>query len=155
MDVAEYIAGQLASCKRKWEEGSFPALIEAFLICTDNGRPLPDWVSGAVLEELTVAHNAGKSATGKRGQAAPRRAYLNNRIAQMRWSLARHWLNNRKSLLRKADGTEYPATREGAFALTAELLQGTIAQGSPDAIEETFDAVEKKMKKEGKVWFDD
>jgi hypothetical protein len=66
--------------------------------------------------------------------------------------LARHWLNNRTSL--KSLWGKKP-TREAAFQRTSEMLRGTIAQGDRDAIEASYEQVEKAIKRGEYIPFDD
>jgi hypothetical protein len=164
LTVEQFITDELATHKRKWEAGSFLDLIKAFLLCTDNGHPIPDWIAEAVKKELISAFNEGTTASGKettasgkettasgkakRGQASPTAKYRNNVIASLRWSNA---LANRKSLHHWG----HPTTREGAFAFASERLRGTIAQGEPDAIEKSYKQVEKARKRGEYIAFDE
>jgi hypothetical protein len=136
-----FLEQQLAGLEEQWLRGYFPAVIEAFQLCAANTRALPDWLVPVVNGSLHVAfHEGGREGRGKKGGhfAQARRMA----IEQRRWSWAKHWLNARECL----PGWGYKATREGAFEFTSDLLRGTIAQGSPRAIEDSYERIEKSLK---------
>ena len=160
----EFITRALAAHESKWKgysadfvgpipqyAGSFPDLIKAFRLCTENDHPLDKWIADAVLIELTEAFHSGRTASGKRGKASPKAKYKNNIIAHMRWSWARHWLANCEELPHHG----HPATQDGAFAYAHQCLKKTIARGgSPDTIKQNYKKVEREIKLGTFVSFD-
>jgi hypothetical protein len=143
MTPKEYFETELANNKRAFDEGYYPALLDAFALCVMNNQPLPDWVWRRVADHLETGFASKRQGGGSRGRTGGRRAAAEmDFIHYFRWNWARHWLANRKEL--KHYGHE--PTRDGAFAYTSESLQGTRAQGSAGAIRGSHMKVEKARK---------
>ena len=139
MTPDEYFASELDKHKRAFDGGFYPALLDALWLCGANNVPLPEWVWHV---QAQLEHDYAKGrAGGARGRTGGRRAAAEmDRIHYLRWSSVRHWLDkdNRKCL--KLGG--YKPTREGVFAFVSDRLKCSKAQGSPDAVKDSYKLVE-------------
>ena len=125
MTPDEYFASELDKCRRAFDGGFYPALLEALWLCGANNVPLPPWVWQPIQAQVEDAYAKGR-AGGPPGKSGGRRAAAEMaRIHYLRWSCARHWLANRKCL--KHWG--YKPTREGVFAFVSDRLRGTRCRG--------------------------
>jgi hypothetical protein len=147
MTPAEYFAAEIAKHKHAFYAGYYPALLDAFALCVMNGLPLPPWVWRPVAEQIERDFAKRRSGSGKRGRTGGKlSSAVMERIHYLRWAWAHHWLANRKDL----EFFGHKPTRDGAFEYTSKSLRGTRAQGSRDAIEDSYKKVER-ARKSGKL----
>lgn len=140
----EFFATELAEYERQWLAGYFPALIDAFNLCTANRRHLPAWLASAVQGELLKTFlngGKGKGRTSRHLQAA-----VTADVHQMRWSVATMTLRGRREL--PAYGL--PANRDGAFERASQMLAGAPARGEKDAVRDSYERVERAKKRRPK-----
>jgi hypothetical protein len=135
---------EVEKLRAEWEgNGYYPAVVEAFQWCVLNDRLLPNWVADAAYGALILAANkGGRKGRGKTGSYLyqARRA----EIDQRRWGVADHALAFRSDL---PSFGAYEANRQGAFAHASDLLAGTPAQGSPEAIERSYNRIQKQKRR--------
>ena len=145
----EFLASELQRLEAAYNGDYYPALIEAFKLCALNDWPMPYWVWHRMAFEQE-ASLAGIAFGGTRGRTGGRFASADmDHIHCLRWSWAKHWLVNRKTLPMFPPKGVYAPTREGAFAYTSYTLRGTKAQGEPGAIENSYKKVERAFKAGG------
>jgi len=164
MKREEFFARELAKHKRNFDAGYELAWLEAFDLCVSNNEPVPDWARDPGLERLrktyataakTASGKSDKAKSGKRGKSGKSSgrgrtggamaAARMNRIHYLRWALASHWLKNRKELVHFGQ----KPTRDGAFTLTSEMLEKTVARGAKGAIEDSYYLVEGARRRGG------
>ena len=140
--MADTIADRVEKLRLEWEKGHFPAVLEAFEWCALNGEPLPKWLVEPIVGALHLALTSGGSeGQGKTGGFLPRarRAWID----EGRWIAATSALSMRAILPALShENADYEPTRAGAFKYASDQLKGTIAQGSPSAIEATYNRVQ-------------
>lgn len=119
---------ELERLQERWEQGDFRAVAEAFSHLSWQEPEWPEWIRSAVLEALAFAfENAGAAGKGKKGGHLVQAKRAD--VDAMRWSIAKMCLGGR------APGE----TRPEAFARAQEMLAGSFAQGSPQAIEKSYE----------------
>jgi hypothetical protein len=149
--LERFIQRELSSLRRAHFCGNFFAIVEAIEFCAKYGKPLPTWLSEAVLAELKNNYfNAGKGSLGRlsRSLASDRQAYIH----YWRWSAVEE-LRRRKEELKltpEGAGPRRPflePTWEAAYENASNALKGTIAEGSPDTVKKSYQKVERATKK--------
>ena len=142
MNREEYFAAEIAKYKQAFDEEYYPALLDAFALCVMNDLPLPPWVWRPVAEQIERDFAKRRSGSGKRGRTGGRLASADmDRVHNLRWAWASHWLSNRKELMFLG----HKPTRDGAFEYTSKSLLGTRAQGTI-AIKDSYGLVERARK---------
>ena len=157
MTPDEYFEQEVARLRNEWEAGRFDALIELVMLAADF-RPLPLWAAEAAAEQLTAAINGIPPSAGARDTSRGRAGGIVARLDQdalhlMRWNVASWALGDivggddsaRRKRTRK-ELTKGKGTREEAFALASELLRGSTAQASPDAVKKSYDLVNHEIR---------
>jgi hypothetical protein len=120
---------QLEGYRRRWEEGDFRAVIDAFEHCHNWTEPLPDWLAGPVHFALELAFKTsgapGRGKTGGFEKQAERRD--------------RDWWRYlaASTCLSRTDEALEPARK---------LLAGTRAQGSAAAIRASYYRVQRQLR---------
>jgi hypothetical protein len=69
--IDEFIADELVRREKAWLAGDYRAMVLAFMLCTDNDRPLPKWVADAVMEHLEAGYFGRKAAVGRGRKGNP------------------------------------------------------------------------------------
>ncbi len=142
----------LADCKRAWEAGNFPALMDAVIICFEYKHPLPLWATRAVIDMLAEHfHNAPSKGRGCTANA--KSAFLQNWKHFARWTTVDVELTERRREFARLGRREfarlgygYKPTKKAAFDNAAEALKGTIAQGEWRSIRRSYNLVERLSK---------
>jgi hypothetical protein len=143
MTPQEAIEQEMEEHRAEWEQGYYPAAIDAFRLCALNSYALPEWLAEVIHGALIFTCREGGRDTNRRkgGFSAQAKRW---EIHQRRWNVATMWLRHRQ-LLPYGDH-QYPATRDGAFAYASEMLRGTLAQGEPQQIQRSYELVEKRRR---------
>jgi hypothetical protein len=142
--ISQYVSERLGVCERAWMRvGMLPALADAMMICHEFNRPLPKWLTLAAVASLRSLHDQAVV------KGAGRHAHLKTRDRQnavhlTRWDMVTE-LRKRKDEL-KAFG--YKPTWEAAYKNVSEKLKGTFAQGSPGAVKDSYQRVERDSKRD-------
>jgi hypothetical protein len=134
--VVELCKDQLEDCRRSFELGDTTRIPLAVKWCVLGNLPLPEWLAPDV-EAATewFFRKGGATGRGKGGGNLVR--YKRQRIDRLRHQIALHELARRNSV---------GGTRADAFERASERLQGTFAQGSPGAVEDSHDKVQAIFK---------
>lgn len=137
---------EMRNCERAWMDGNnFKALSKAVSICGTE-RPLPAWVSKAVLSQLD-AHFNGRSAGKKRGRTGnAKAANRQNQIHFARWDAVVEIKDRWNEIAEKGDGR---FSLEKAFAKASEILASSEAAGDDEAIKKSYQLVQQ-LSKSGK-----
>lgn len=116
--------------RQQWEQGDFRAVAEAFVLLSWREPPFPDWLHAAILDALafTFDHRGDGTAARRRDKH------------QRRHDWAELWLRARDQLPHYG----HLATREGAFAMTAEMLKDNV---TAEAVERSYERVKKAAKR--------
>lgn len=138
MTPEAYFEQELARLREQFDAGDFRAIPEAVALLAAREPEWPDWLIHAVMHALSVAfEHGGATGKGKTGGFVIRAKRAD--IDAKRHQVAFMCLTVRKS----------HETRADAFAEAQALLQGTFAQGSPGAIEDSFNRVQAATRKKG------
>lgn len=145
-------ANELAKLEARWNATQdLRAVAEALDWCTLNALPLPGWTHSPIRKSLATmfARSGPEGRIGQRGYRAiaKRLDKHEERHRVATWTL-RLRAHGPLPLWRDDEGRPLPLTREGAFTLAAQMLRGTPSQGSPDAIEASFDLIEARNRPE-------
>jgi hypothetical protein len=136
-----YFEREIAIYEQAWAAGRFPALLDALALCREHERPLPLWVSEAATAELEAVFKSRSK--GRRGRTARLHSEeQTNFVHRVRWE----WVSLCMDYRAEEKEQGFKITRAQVFEWASEQLIGTIAQGSPEAIEESYDYVRKAIK---------
>lgn len=132
MKPDDFFATETERLKAAWEQGRFLALPEILLLLSWNGRALPEWVAEAAADQLLQFYERGGG--GERGRASGVRARNEmDNLHRMRWNIVRLHLGGGQVSLAAASRT------------ASERLQGFPAQGSPGAMKDSYQLVERAI----------
>lgn len=70
--LAEFLEGELPRLQGEWRQGSFRALLTAFIWCAGNGHKFPDWLRDAIMDELQFSMANRPRGGTKKGNAVAR-----------------------------------------------------------------------------------
>ena len=135
---------EIAGYRRRWEQGDFRAVLDAFEHFHNWSEALPDWLANAVWMALQLAYEVG-GAPGKGRTGTFKAQAARNDLHWWRWLVASSWLANRP--VRLIDGKPKRMTREDALEGAREQLAGTPYRGSASAILASYHKVERLRKK--------
>lgn len=169
----QFYEQEIERCRRAYEAGHFPSLLEAAQLCIDNEHPLPLWAGRKLLEIANDAYNGNRRGPladkGKRGRAASLKwTATEAKKKMMQHDRARHCLamldekktqlraltraqkdalrkDKRRARLLLLDGS-HPMNVQGAFEWASKQLRGTPFQASPKVIKVAYRAVERAIK---------
>jgi hypothetical protein len=140
--IDQFVADELVRREEEWLAGDYRAMVMAFMLCADNGRPLPRWVADAVMEHLEAGYFGKKAAVGRGRKGNPAARERDNTFHATRWNAARTWYGM-KDILRRHG---HPATWEGAFAMASETLEKSPAHATAAEIKKSFNLVQKAIR---------
>lgn len=136
MDLDVFIDEQIAECRSKYEAGEYRQVMQAFRWCAMHGRALPDWIADEACKAFAFyiekGGAPGKGKTGGHKKKLERAAKDNERYRVAAWQLDR----------RRIVG----GNRRDAFERASEHLTGSFAQGTPEAIEKSYNRVARQYR---------
>lgn len=160
MTPDEFFRGEMERLSAVFAAGDYTAFLEALTLCVWNERPLPGWIADIVMRQAEEAFAASSTGPGRQGNW--RAKLLAKRIDDQRADLARFHLRarRRKGRVHVSDlgrlygyGTQVPeyggvniVTRDDIFKFISSQLRGTPAQGTPNAIEDSYKRVNRRRK---------
>lgn len=132
----EFLNEELPKLEAQWLDGSFPALIRAFVWCAGNGHRAPPWVMEAVLDELTYSMNNRPRGGTKTGNSAARERY--ERAHRTRYLLVKQFLEFQEWDLRNGQRTSAVSEIEAARSAQQFLDGKHPAWGTAEAIRKSY-----------------
>lgn len=136
MTEEEFFRDLLESYRDRFERGDYTAAVQAVRLCGGNSLVMPDWVAHEAGIAIEMHFRSGGAQGGGRGGGFLSQ-YRRERVHELRHQIAEHELARRKLV---------GGNRGEAFERASERLQGTKAQGSPDAIEASFNRIQAKYR---------
>ena len=123
----------LLELETPWRDGSPAAVIHAVQLCAEYERPMPSWLVKAVIE-------LAKDRISDRD----RRNFRNKQIHYARWDAVVE-LRERRLQQMAEHGDDRAMTWPNAYVAVSELLEGSPAAGSPEAVEFSYKLVQREM----------
>lgn len=137
MDESEFFQSQLDEYRVQFERGDYTGAVQAVRLCAFNELPLPEWAATEADAAIQFYfRKGGADGRGKKGGFVAQ--YRRDKMHRRRHQVALHELARRDHGL--------GGTRADAFERASARLAGTTAQGSADAIEESFNAIQAEYR---------
>ncbi len=137
---ARRLAEDLATCERAWYSGSLLALADAVILCSKAEQSLPDWTVRAVVKIL-AARFSGKDHKRRGRLARLDKAHRQDMIHYTRWDAVTELRDRQPELASIA------RTWVQTYEAVSELLEGTLAAGSAKTIQNSYQLVQRAMRK--------
>jgi hypothetical protein len=119
------------------DEGVVLAAVEGMLVCRESDVPFPTWLQKAGIEIITLMLAGQLRTPGRTGNAIAR--YREDLKHFTRWSLVDEIRGHRTS---SEEEDRFGRSLSDCYAIAAQELRGTFAQGSPGAVEASFKLVQ-------------
>ena len=156
MNPEEFHRDEMRRLRLRFEQGDYAAFMEALRLCIWRGRPLPDWVA---TQAISNAEAVWEMSTGPGTQGNWRAVRASLQRDERRFDLVNDHLRacrpegrRHASELALACGYGKPdpkrpsiriVTKADIYAFVSEELKGTPAQGSPRAVQDSYNKVRK------------
>lgn len=135
-EAETYISPIVEGFREAFERGEIISLVQATRFCLAFGLPIPNWAADGVERAMIFySENGGADGKGKTGRFSVQQR--RDRIHRIRHQIAEHELARRDSI---------GGNRRDAFERASGRLSGTIAQGSSDAIENSFNKIQARYR---------
>ena len=161
MTIGEWLEREeLPRLHQQFERRDYMAFMEGLLLCCLNAHPLPDWIAAIVINQAEDVFAKSATGPGRQGnwrakdgalQIETRRAMLADfhlRARRQQGRFFTSWLGRIFGYGRPIPGDSVNiVTRADVFKFVSQQLMGKTAKGSPDAIEESYNAWKNKRPK--------
>jgi hypothetical protein len=133
-NIHEWLARRLSELETSYRDGNLGALYEAVRYCGKYDEPLPKWATDGVARSMMALMELSSEA--KLGQHAKwATQFIQDMVDYCRWDTV---VEVREHAIRWLD----------AYGAAAEILNGSRATGSADAVEKSYKRVQKRMRSE-------